>query len=559
MGSIFKKTITRPMPLDAEIIERKGERLARWRIRGKVRTAPITTGEDGSIRVVTESETYYAKFRNGEGHLDVVATKCRDEQAARRVLSELERKAELVRSGVISAAEDRISSHQHIGLAEHVEAYVESLRAADRSVVHRENTRRALERVNQDCSFGRLTDLDRETVERWLSEQGDKGMSARTRNAYRNAIVAFGNWCVANFRLVANPFTRLPKANERANRIRERRALTADELRRLLEVARSRPLIEAQTVRRGTRKGELGVGLRPETITRLQRIGRERALIYKTLVLSGLRKNELASLSVAKMYLDCEQAYAVLDAADEKNREGSIIPLRKDLASDLQSWLAEKLVEMQSAARLRVGEPHPTRLPPESKVFDVPKGLLRILNRDLKLANIAKRDERGRTVDLHALRHTFGTLLSKGGVSPRTAQAAMRHSDIRLTMNTYTDPKLLDVAGAMDSLPDLPLSVPTPTNETARLTGTDGCAVAPIVAPTWCNRSQTQSNVVKSEGMSASEHRGASVAATSMPVKTKEPLTIPVSGSLVSGWRDLNPRPLEPHSSALAKLRHSPS
>ena len=29
----------------------------------------------------------------------------------------------------------------------------------------------------------------------------------------------------------------------------------------------------------------------------------------------------------------------------------------------------------------------------------------------------------------------------------------MRHSTINLTMNTYTDPKLLDVAGAMDALP----------------------------------------------------------------------------------------------------------
>ena len=40
----------------------------------------------------------------------------------------------------------------------------------------------------------------------------------------------------------------------------------------------------------------------------------------------------------------------------------------------------------------------------------------------------------------------------------RTAQAAMRHSDPSLTANVYTDPKLLDVAGAVASLPDLPLA-----------------------------------------------------------------------------------------------------
>jgi hypothetical protein len=33
----------------------------------------------------------------------------------------------------------------------------------------------------------------------------------------------------------------------------------------------------------------------------------------------------------------------------------------------------------------------------------------------------------------------------------------MRHSKIDLTMNVYTDPKLLDVHGAIERLPVLPL------------------------------------------------------------------------------------------------------
>ena len=52
-------------------------------------------------------------------------------------------------------------------------------------------------------------------------------------------------------------------------------------------------------------------------------------------------------------------------------------------------------------------------------------------------------------------RHTFGTMLSRAGVAPRVAQAAMRHSSIDLTMNVYTDPRLLDVAGALEALPGL--------------------------------------------------------------------------------------------------------
>src|SRR5262249_26602773 len=93
-----------------------------------------------------------------------------------------------------------------------------------------------------------------------------------------------------------------------------------------------------------------------------------------------------------------------------------------------------------------------------------------------------KRNERGRTLDVHTLRTTFGTLLSKVGVSPRTAQAAMRHSDPSLTANVYTDPKLLDVHGALDSLPNLPLdSGSSPCRERARASGTgtyDRCSVA---------------------------------------------------------------------------------
>src|SRR6516225_1062386 len=89
--------------------------------------------------------------------------------------------------------------------------------------------------------------------------------------------------------------------------------------------------------------------------------------------------------------------------------------------------------------------------------FHVPSTLLKSFNRDLKAAAIAKRDERGRTLDVHALRTTFGTLLSKGGVPLRTAQAAMRHSDPSLTANVYTDPRLLDISGALDALPSLPL------------------------------------------------------------------------------------------------------
>jgi hypothetical protein len=50
----------------------------------------------------------------------------------------------------------------------------------------------------------------------------------------------------------------------------------------------------------------------------------------------------------------------------------------------------------------------------------------------------------------------------------------MRHSKIDLTMNVYTDPKLLDVHGTIERLPVLPLDGTDDDSEAA--TGTEGRA-----------------------------------------------------------------------------------
>ena len=61
-------------------------------------------------------------------------------------------------------------------------------------------------------------------------------------------------------------------------------------------------------------------------------------------------------------------------------------------------------------------------------------------------------------------RHNIGTHLSPNGLIPPTAWAHRRHSTLDPTMlarrgeNVYTDPSLLDVAGALESLPILSLA-----------------------------------------------------------------------------------------------------
>ncbi len=485
MGMILRKQYTMPIPPGAEITERDGRRVARWRLRnGEHRSAEVVNGKDGKVRVRGQSQLYMARYRDGGGEIVEVATGCKEAVAARAVLTQLERRAELVRAGVLTAAEDDAADYAGQSLSRHLDAYERHLRARGGDPRRISMLRRRLERLVRDCRFSRLNKMSAGPIERWLVEQADAGMAASTRNSYREAAVCFGNWCRRTHRLTHNPFGDVPRADQNVDRRHQRRALTEAELMRLLTVARLRPLAEfgreimaakadpkrsprsratwkrkpltPENIETAAERARGALEDNPDLIARLERTGYERALTYKALVLTGLRKGELASLTVGQLDFGGRVAYAVLNAADEKNRQGSNIPLRADLATELSSWLEERLGELQKEAR-KSRKPIPARLPASTPLFHIPSGLARILDRDLAAAGIPKRDERNRVVDVHALRVTFGTHLSAAGVSLRTAQAAMRHSKPELTANIYTDPKLLDVAGALDALPALAL------------------------------------------------------------------------------------------------------
>ncbi len=220
----------------------------------------------------------------------------------------------------------------------------------------------------------------------------------------------------------------------------------------------------------------------PEFIAQRERLGIERALIYKLAVTTGLRKSELASLTIGQLDLDEDFPHVTLNAADEKNRQGNSIPLRRDVADELRQWVSsiEAGNQRNTLSILNQGASNTS---PTSKLFNVPEDLSKVFERDRVVAGIAKRDDRGRTVDVHALRHTFGTMLSKAGVPLRTAQAAMRHSDPKLTANVYTDPRLLDVQGAIEALPEFS-STSEPYEHRQRMAAGAETLASPAVTPT---------------------------------------------------------------------------
>ena len=230
---------------------------------------------------------------------------------------------------------------------------------------------------------------------------------------------------------------------------RKPRALTGDELERILAAGLHRPLFEAKVIRRGQREGQLGAKVRPHTKQKLIRLGRERWLAYRLWLLTGLRASELAAVRVGDLDLDAEPPVLHLDASRTKNGEAACSPLRADLVEDLRGWVAEELERARRASRDR-GEPVQAHLDPERALLKVPG--LREFDKDCKFANVPKL-VRKLTACRHSMRHSTATLLGAMGAPPQIISAWMRHAGDTLAERVYTDRTALDLLTWLDRLP----------------------------------------------------------------------------------------------------------
>jgi hypothetical protein len=152
---------------------------------------------------------------------------------------------------------------------------------------------------------------------------------------------------------------------------------------------------------------------------------------------TGLRRGEINALHGGDFHLDTANPYWVLPAAFVKNRKEQPRPLHPELVEELQ--------KLKAAGKLK----------PEDLAFPEGVPTMKEIRKDFKAAEIPLKDERGYVVDFHALRTTYITRLQRAGVSPREAMELARHSDMRLTMKTYTDVAQLPLAATVRKLPSI--------------------------------------------------------------------------------------------------------
>ena len=157
-------------------------------------------------------------------------------------------------------------------------------------------------------------------------------------------------------------------------------------------------------------------------------------LAYMLPLYAGLRRNEAKTLHWSDLVLGESGGLLRLHAAVNKNRKEQSLPLHHELA---------KVLQQQKPANCKADDLVLANGVPMMKEF----------RQDLAKAGIPFLDERGRRIDYHALRTTFITRLSTMKVHPRLAMELARHSDMRLTMKTYTDAGQLPLREVMDTLP----------------------------------------------------------------------------------------------------------
>jgi len=440
MAKVYKKTCYRPVPDGAKIIDGDdGKQYAYWIKGGEEYTALYTVTKNGP-RLLEESDVYVARFTDATGRYRERSTGCRDLRAAQHKLSTWLQEVEKIKAGILTQEEFEISKRVHNAIEDQLEDFEGHLMAKGATAGYIRTTLASIRKVCNACQFKRLIDMNATSLIRWLNRQSKNGMGARTRNSYREVMVTFSNWAVDSNCMAANPFGKVPKACETVDRRRQRRALTTEEIARLFRAALERPLHDAIERKCGYSKNVPKKEVPEPARTKVERTGLERKLVYATLIYTGLRKGELASIAVGQVFLDHEVPHIVLAAKDEKAKRGATLPLHPELVTELRKWLELKR---------RDG-----KLSPKEKLFRVPAALCKILNRDLAFAGIEKRDFLGRVIDVHALRHTHGTLLAQQGVSPTVAKNSMRHADVRMTMNLYTHLELNDIAEGVKKIPD---------------------------------------------------------------------------------------------------------
>lgn len=341
-----------------------------------------------------------------------------DKRTADQVLAKLIRERDLELAGL---GQER---GMDLEVAQILEQYLRQL-ATKAKPVRVADTRKMLERMIAALPAVLVRHITKTRVAAWRHKRVDEGASNKTIN---NAVVALSaalNYAVSLDQLPLNPLRGL-KAMPITERYQTRiaRALDETELDALLaEAAR----YDAE---------------RPAEFPR--------ASMLTFLVGTGARWGEVIAARWGDF--DAGAGSITLRAETTKTERTRTLPLHECVLEALRRLLA-----FETARRGRApfkGDPL-FRTPEGASWTGDTANFRRYLRALLERVGIPYRDETGRVVHVHALRHTFATRCMRAGVAPAATQKLLGHASPQMTLKVYTHASAKDARDAIRALPQL--------------------------------------------------------------------------------------------------------
>jgi len=395
------------------------------------------TKGQGSLKRRNGSRIYTAVYIDAAGNRRERSTGTTVKKLAETYLQRLVDEAFMVRKKLVDASQVERLENARRKVVDVLDEYISHSSRKGDCQQHINQKRSHIIAWIDHAAAESIADLSTKSAASYLDSKRAQGIGNRTWNATRQDMAAFMRWCQDQGMISENPVVKVPKRNEAQDPRLTRRALTDDELNRLMAIAR--------------------------------RFGRE--AWYGAAAFCGLRKGELRRLDWSDVDFDKGEIQLRLTKAKRKQT----VPMPSILKGILL------------AHRARQGNPSVGKVWPTT-VTD------RTRQRDFERASIPLVDEAGRVVDLHALRKTLCTRLARNGVPQQVAQRVMRHSDYRVTQAHYVDISVRDCLEVLDTLPSMCEQEESPH---AMGTAFDAPSTAPLTTP--IQRLQTDPCVVNSD------------------------------------------------------------
>ncbi len=235
------------------------------------------------------------------------------------------------------------------------------------------------------------------------------GYGKTSRGHYLDALKTFLNWAEQDQRIIRNPIANLDKPDRDS---KPKGVLTPEQFVHLIKHTFEKNVLIGRTT------------------------GQERVVLYALAGCTGIRRKELLNLVWDDINLLAYNAYVRVKSCLAKNA--------KEAKQPIPPFMVSILTALQASTRPKLSD----------RVFGRWINTAKLIRADLRAAGIKLIDKDGNEICFHSLRNSYISFLANSQTPAKVVQKLARHSDPRLTFNTYARTFEQAEQNALNCLPD---------------------------------------------------------------------------------------------------------